>query len=145
MTETELCITMHQKKYLYAVEMGATNSQLLSDVLDISRDGVTRMMRKLEQKGIVVSTEIFGKGHGRGYHLAYRLVDDHKTKIAGARIRRAYRLAIPPCEIEYVAELRKANLTGQELVDMFQATYPHRTKAAIKNLISRAQRVKLCR
>ena len=134
-------VTPIQNAYLKLLSEGPKTTRQMADHFIKSMGNTGKIIKKLRDAGLIESNALKGSTGNIWIHklsMPYQEMD--------LTISRATRSSIIPLiEVEYVAELRMAGLTGSALSDAHLKKYPKRPPGVVKSLVMRARAMKLCR
>jgi len=95
-------------------------------------------IKKLRDAGLI-------RTRREGIRVYHELSAPYSDLLSNLNIKAA-RQPITEQEIQYVAKLRNAGLTGLNLVERFHLKYPnHSAETVRKNILSKARARRLCR
>lgn len=137
-------ITHTQNEYLLRLEKKGpmTTNDLMLDRM-VTMDSAGKIIKKLKEAELVESTRQYGE---RGNILIHRLKKPYSELMVDVRVSKRHPgVPVPEEEIIYVAILRNAGMTGQELSTQHHKVYPKRTKNGISHIIEKARGEGLCR
>ena len=140
MTEP-ITVTPTQDAYLQELAAGPLTSRDFALSRTVSASSVAKTIRRLRDKGLVQSTRVGGvQGN---IHLHELTMPYSEMDI----VVRPYckPVSISDEEIQHAAKLRNSGLTGQELIETHQKTYPERPAKSVLNMVSTARERRLCR
>ena len=136
--KNRITITAHQNEILQALADGQKTTKDLARSFMVSMDAITQVIKKLRDAGLI-------RTRREGMRFYHELTAPYPDLLANLTIK-----ASPPPvteqEIQYVAKLRNAGLTGLALVERFHLKYPTRSSNTIRaNILSKARARRLCR
>lgn len=136
-------VTKRQAEYLLELKDGpkTTRDLILSQM--VSAMSVSKMMRILKDKGLVQTRMIPGSPRSQRVHELTAPYSELPITIV--KRKHTTGATVTDEEIRFAAELRKAGLTGQRLVEAHCCRYPKRAPGNVKNVVEIARRGGLCR
>ena len=141
-------ITAKQHEYLLELRGGAKTTQEVRMSLCVARNAASRMMMILRDAGLVRSSRELGSPGNVWRHEIIDGYDAIADDLVIIRRKREYHgkpHTVDPAEYQYVAELRKAGYTGQELIAEYQKRYRDQPATTVKNRLQKARQMGLCR
>lgn len=144
MNENKIMLTERLVEYLLELKDGPKATPDMVRSMMVSGNSVAKAMKKLRAAGLVESHTIPGT---KGRQYMHNLADDYDVLMEQGRIVISGRRRTPISleHIYYAAILKNDRWTGRELICQYQKVFPHKSKAAIKNIICKAQDMRLCR
>jgi len=128
-------ITPKQNEYLKELATGPKTTQDLAQALNTTSTAARCMMCKLREKGLVQS-------HGTNSGKIHKL-DRPYQELSVSILPMS--LPITDTEINYVAKLRNAGLTGVNLIIAHRRKYPNRPCKSVQHVLEKARKRRLCR
>lgn len=141
-------ITAKQHEYLLELRGGAKTTAEVTMSLCVAKNAARRMMKILRDAGLVKSSRVLSKVGNIWQHEIIGGYDAIADDLVIIRRKREYHgkpHTVDPAEYQYVAELRKAGYTGQELIAEYQKRYPDQPATTVENRLQRARQMGLCR
>ncbi|RJS69530.1 transcriptional regulator [ANME-2 cluster archaeon] len=133
-----ITITARQNEILQTLADGAKTTKDLTRSFMITGSAITQAIKKLRDVGLI-------RTRREGTQFYHELTAPYPNLIATLNIK-APRPPITEQEIQYVAKLRNAGLTGLALVERFHLKYPNRSADTVRvNIVSKARSRRLCR
>lgn len=134
-SEEPIRVTKKQNEYLLQLKDGPkTTNDLMRDIM-VSMATAGKIIAKVRDKGLVVSSRVPGV---RGKLFEHTLVRPYNE--LNIVIQNGTRNQTPEAEILYAAILRNGGLVGQRLSDQFKKVFPHRVKLkSIKHIVDKAR------
>ena len=133
-----ITITARQNELLQALAEGAKTTRGLTRSFMVTGNAITQTIKKLRDAGLI-------RTHREGTQFYHELTAPYSDLLSNLTIKAAH----PPIteqEIQYVAKLRNAGLTGLALVERFRLKYPNRSANTVRvNIVSKARARRLCR
>jgi len=133
-----ITITARQNEILQALADGAKTTRDLVRSFMVTGNAITQTIKKLRDAGLL-------RTRREGVRFYHELTAPYPDLIANLTIKAAPH-PITEQEIQYVAKLRNAGLTGLALVERFHLKYPNRSADTVRvNIVSKARSRRLCR
>ena len=136
-------LTSREHEYILELSEGPKTIRELARTAGISDANVSKRVAGLRAMGIVRSTWATRGGCRVYVHELARSYGDLVSR--GFTVRNYDRKRITPEEIYYAAILTNGGMTGLRKAEQYRRVYPDRTASALKNIITRAKRMHLCR
>jgi hypothetical protein len=135
-------ITLPPVRYAYAASLSHAEKTAfeLSAEFGVSRGQAGKILKFLVESGVAKFAPATERWGSRVYSLAGGM---DRVKLC-ATCRVAGEL-VSDEEICVAGELRRAGLVGEELTAAFQTRYPARSGKMLRNIVTRARRLGLCR
>ena len=133
-----ITITARQNEILQALADGAKTTRDLTRSFMVTGNAITQTIKKLRDAGLI-------RTRREGPQFYHELTAPYSDLLSNLTIKAAH----PPIteqEIQYVAKLRNAGLTGLALVERFRLKYPNPSANTVRvNIVSKARARRLCR
>lgn len=145
---TPTTITAKQHEYLLELRDGTQTTGDIATSLCVSRNAASRMMMILRDAGLVRSTRklgVLGNIWNHSIIGGYDAIADELDIILRKSEGHGKPHTVSDAELQYVAKLRDAGMTGLELIEKYQERYPDQPATTIKNRIQKARVMGLCR
>ena len=136
-------LTSRQHEYILELSEGAKTIQEIARIVGISAANVSKRIAELRQMGLVKSRWVTSAGRRLYMHDLVRSYDALVSR--GFVVKNYNRKKITIEEIYYAAILTNGMLTGLRRTAQYQKVYPDRTGFAVKNIVTKAKRMHLCR
>lgn len=136
-------LTSRQHEYILELSKGAKTIQEIAHRVGISSANVSKRIAELREMGIVKSRWVTSGGRRLYMHELIRSYEE--LVLRGFVVKNYNRKKIMLEEIYYAAILTNGMLTGIQKIEQYQKVYPARTGPAVKNIVTKAKRMHLCR
>ena len=133
-----ITITARQNEILQALADGAKTTRDLVRSFMVTGNAITQTIKKLRDAGLI-------RTRREGTQFYHEMAAPYSDLLSNLNIKAAHQ-PITEQEIQYVAKLRNAGLTGLALVERFHLRYPNHSANTIRvNIVSKARARRLCR
>ena len=136
-------LTSRQHECIIELSRGAKTIQEIARIVGISAANVSKRVAELRRMGLVKSRWVTSAGRRLYMHELIRSYEE--LVLRGFVVQNYNRKIITMEEIYYAAILTNGMLTGIQKTEQYQKVYPDRTGGAVKNIVTKAKRMHLCR